>query len=78
MVTLRRLREEAAFSLGELADACGVRRQTIWQWEHAFARPNPAHRRKLAEIFNCTPKRILEAVEATEEEYGKTKEQPAA
>ncbi|HLV97327.1 MAG TPA: helix-turn-helix transcriptional regulator [Ktedonobacterales bacterium] len=75
MITLRRLREEAAYSLSEVAQGCGVRRQTVWQWENAKARPSPAHRRKLAEFFKCEPKEILAIVEATEQEF---KERAAA
>ena len=75
MPTLRRLREEAALTQTELGRACGVSQHAVWRWEQALARPSPAHRRKLAELLGISPKEVLEAVEATEQEY---KEQPAA
>ncbi len=71
MKTLKQIREEAALSVFEIAQACGVKRQTIWLWEQGKARPSPSHRRKLAEIFQCTPKDILDAVNASRKEYEK-------
>jgi len=63
MATLKRMREEAALTLDEVAYACGVRRQAVWLWEQGKNRPNPSHRRKLATVFHCTPREILEAIE---------------
>ena len=71
MTTLRRMREEAALTIEEVAKACDVRRQTVWLWENGKFRPSPIHRRKLAEIYKTTPKEILNAVDETRKEYEK-------
>ena len=75
MATLRDLREEAMLSQVELAQRCGVSKQTIWEWETARAKPKPAHQRKLVEIFGKMPREVLNAIKATQES---SKEQPAA
>lgn len=75
MATLRELREEAMLSQVELAQRCGVSKQTIWEWETARAKPKPAHQRKLVEIYGKTPREVLDAIKATQEA---SKEQPAA
>lgn len=76
MATLRDLREEAMLSQVELAQRCGVSKQTIWEWETARAKPKPAHQRRLVEIFGKPPREVLDAIKATQEEAKKAR--PAA
>ncbi len=71
VTTLRRMREELALTIEEVAKSCGVRRQTVWLWENGKFRPSPLHRRKLAEIYKTTPKEILGAIEETRKESEK-------
>lgn len=74
MATLKELREEAMLSKVELAQRCQVSFQTVWEWETARARPSPAHQRKLVEIFQKSPREVLDAIKATQEA---AKERPA-
>lgn len=67
MTTLKDLRERALLSQGELAKACGVNRQTIYNWERGLWRPKPEYQRKLVEIFRCTPDELLAALRETRE-----------
>ena len=67
MTTLKDLRERALLSQGELAKACGVNRQTIYNWERSLWRPKPEYQRKLVEIFKCTPDELLAALRETKE-----------
>ena len=67
MTTLKDLRERALLSQGELAKACGVNRQTIYNWERGLWRPKTEYQRKLVEIFKCTPDELLAALRETKE-----------
>jgi len=71
MKTLKRLCEEAMLTQTGLASACGVSKQTIWEWEHAYARPEPANLRKLVAILGREPSEILDALDATAEQAKK-------
>lgn len=71
MKTFKRLREEAMLSQTGLADACGVSKQTTWEWEHAYARPSPENMRKLVEVLGKGASEILDALDATAEEAKK-------
>jgi transcriptional regulator with XRE-family HTH domain len=75
MPTLRELREEALLTQVELAQACGVSHQAVWEWEHGSTKPSIRNRRKLVEVLKLTPKELREAIEATAEE---AKKRPAA
>ena len=76
MPTLKDLRQEAMLSQVELARQLAVSKQTVWEWEHAKAKPKPAHQRKLVALYGKTPREILDAIKATQEEA--SKERPAA
>jgi transcriptional regulator with XRE-family HTH domain len=67
MKTFKRLREEALLTQTGLAVACGVSKQTVWEWEHAYARPSPENMRKLMAIFGKEASDILDALDATAE-----------
>ena len=71
MPTLKRLREEALLSQTELAHQIGVSLQTIYDWEHARARPSPANRRKLVVALGVSATDLLQAIEETRKEYEK-------
>lgn len=71
MKTFKRLREEAMLSQTGLAAACGVSKQTAWDWEHAYARPSPENMRKLVTILGKEASEILDALDATAEEAKK-------
>ncbi|HEY7349462.1 MAG TPA: helix-turn-helix transcriptional regulator [Ktedonobacterales bacterium] len=75
MKTFKRLRQEAMLTQGGLAAACGVSKQAVWEWEHAYARPNPENLKKLVVILGKEVSEILDALEATAEQY---KERAAA
>ena len=75
MKTLKRLREEAMLTQAGLAEACGVSKQTVWEWEHGYARPHPENLKKLVSILGKGASEILDALDETAEE---AKEQPAA
>jgi DNA-binding transcriptional regulator YiaG len=68
MPTLKRLREEALLSSTELARLVGVSYHTVYEWEHAMARPSPANQRKLVVALNITPTVLLQAIEETRKE----------
>jgi transcriptional regulator with XRE-family HTH domain len=76
MKTLKRLRQEALLTQTALAAACGVSKQTVWDWEHAYARPSPQNLKKLVGILGKEVPEILDALDATAEQA--QKEQPAA
>jgi DNA-binding XRE family transcriptional regulator len=83
MPTFKDWRERALLSQGELAKAAGVNRQTVYSWESGRKRPKPEHKRKLVEIFKCTPDELLAALRETQEVREKRKqetveERPAA
>ena len=80
MATLKHLRELMLLSQSELAHLVGVSLQTIYEWEHARARPSPVNRRKLVEVLKITPAELLQTLEETAEEGKKegNKERPAA
>ena len=65
MPTLRKLRERALLSQGELAQAVGVHRQTIISWEQGAFKPRPKQQRLLVQILRCTPDELLAALEVT-------------
>jgi transcriptional regulator with XRE-family HTH domain len=73
--TLKRLRQEALLTQKQLAAACGVSKQTVWEWEHAYARPGPESLKKLMAVLKRDVSELLDAVDATAQE---AKEQPAA
>lgn len=52
---LRRAREQAAYSLRELADASGVSAGTIWQLETGRRPARPSSIRKLALALGMAP-----------------------
>jgi len=72
MKTFKRLREEALLTQTGLAAACGVSKQTAWEWEHAYARPSPENMKKLVMILGKEVSEILDALDATAEEAKKT------
>ena len=75
MPTLKDWRERALLSQSELAHAAGVNRQTAYSWESGRKRPKPEHRRKLVEIFRCTPDELLAALRETQQ-WRKERERP--
>ena len=83
MPTFKDWRERALLSQGELARAADVNRQTVYSWESGRKRPKPEHKRRLVEIFKCTPDELLAAIRETQEwrekrRQAEQKEQPAA
>jgi transcriptional regulator with XRE-family HTH domain len=74
MKTFKRLREEALLTQKELAAACGVSKQTVWEWEHAYARPSPENLKKLMAVLRKDVSELLDALDATAKE---TEEKPA-
>ncbi len=71
MKTFKRLRQEAMLTQGGLAAACGVSKQTVWEWEHAYARPSPENMKKLVVILGKEAPEILDALDATAEQAKK-------
>ena len=65
MKTFKRLRQEALLTQMGLAAACGVSKQTVWEWEHAYARPGPENVKKLVAILGKEVPEILDALDAT-------------
>lgn len=57
--TLRRLREDRALSLQDLADRSGVAKATIVALEAGRRPARPATRRKLAEALRVQPNEIV-------------------
>lgn len=68
MPTLKQLREKGMLTQEELAQACDVSRYTIWEWEHARARPSIANQRKLVRALMVSPPDLLQAIEETRKE----------
>lgn len=68
MPTLRQLRERVMLTQEELAQACGVSRYTIWEWEHARARPSIANQRKLVKALEVNSTDLLQAIKETRKE----------
>ncbi len=69
MPTLKRLREEALLSPTELARLLGVSYHSVYEWEHAMARPSPANQRKLVVALGVSSTQLLQAIEETRKEY---------
>jgi transcriptional regulator with XRE-family HTH domain len=65
MKTFKRLRQEALLTQMGLAAACGVSKQTVWEWEHAYARPGPENIKKLVVVLGKEVPEILDALDAT-------------
>jgi DNA-binding XRE family transcriptional regulator len=83
MPTLRDLRERILLSQGELAHAVGVHHETVYSWESGRKTPRHEYRRKLAEVFRCTPEELLAAIQETKaarerREQQQENERPAA
>jgi transcriptional regulator with XRE-family HTH domain len=55
-VKLKELREDAALSISELADAAGVSRTTIWHLEKEGGNAQPRTIRKLARALGVEPR----------------------
>ncbi len=53
---LKRLREDRALSLRELAEASGISHTTIWEHERGKEGAHPRTIRKLAEALGVAPK----------------------
>ncbi len=57
--TIKRLRESAGMSQGELADRLSVVRQTVSKWERGLSAPDAAIVVRMAEIFGVPVQEIL-------------------
>ncbi len=66
--TFKRLREEALLTQKELAAACGVSKQSVWEWEHGYARPSPENLKKLMAVLQRDVSELLDALDATAKE----------
>ena len=75
MPTLKDLRERALLSQGELAKAAGVYHETVYSWESGRKLPKPENRRRLVEIFQCTPDELLAAIKTAKAEYERRKKE---
>ena len=77
LTTLKKLRERALLSQGELAQTVGVHRRTIIAWEQGVFKPRPKQQRLLVQALHCTPDELLTALEITKGGPPET-ERPAA
>jgi transcriptional regulator with XRE-family HTH domain len=66
MPTLKDLRERALLSQIELSRAVGVTHDAVYSWESGRKSPTPEHRRRLVDIFKCTPDELLAALKETQ------------
>ena len=64
---LRELRRRRLLTQMELADAIGMRYQSVQAWESGEAIPRPAAMRKLCEALQVTPDELLAALDEHEE-----------
>ena len=55
---IKKMREEQSFSIQEVANYLGVRRETVWHWETGKAKPKPKYVRELAKLFKVSPKQL--------------------
>lgn len=70
--TLRQLREGALLTQVELAALLDVPYQRVGEWERGQYAPRPAMRRKLCEALHLAPTELLAALDATQDEAGKS------
>ncbi len=66
MASLRELRRRKLLSQRELAEAVGVRYQTVQGWESGQNRPRTPALRKLVEVLGVTPEELLAALDDAE------------
>ena len=71
MNALQELRRQRLLTQRELAEAVGVRLQTVQTWEAGTRSPRPAQLRKLCEVLEVTPADLLAALDAVQAERGK-------
>ena len=57
---IRRLREQSGMSQDELAEILSCTRQTVSNYERGVSEPDIDTIKKIAEIFNCDIKEIIE------------------
>lgn len=55
---IRQMRERKCWSQAELAELIATSIPSISRWERGTALPSPHHRRKLCELFACTPEEM--------------------
>lgn len=58
---LRSLRVEAQLTLGQVADAVGVAKPSVWAWENGKARPKRDKWRAIAKILGVAPQVLVAA-----------------
>ena len=68
MNRLRELRRRKLLTQRDLADAVGVRYQTVQTWEAGTNTPRPSAMRKLCEVLGVTPEELLAALEEQDPE----------
>lgn len=56
---IKRLRERANMTQGELADRLGVARSTVTQWENGWSSPRMGMVQKLAGVFRVSTSEIV-------------------
>ena len=80
MESFKERRERLFLSQSTLAKHCGVKKQTVWHWEHGFAIPRLEHQRLLIEALQCTRKELLAMLQDARERRIEEdeKERPAA
>ena len=71
MNPVQELRRQRLLTQRELAEAVGVRLQTVQTWEAGTRYPRPAQLRKLCEVLGVTPADLLAALDAVQAERGK-------
>ena len=55
---IKKMREEQSFSVQEVANYLGVRRETVWHWETGKSKPRAKQVRALAKLFKVSPKQL--------------------
>jgi transcriptional regulator with XRE-family HTH domain len=78
-MTLRDLRRQSVMGQAEVVRAMGVTSATVSRWESGERFPTHAHIRKLAELYNVPATTVLEAAEATRQQWEEAnKKQPTS
>ena len=60
LVPMRRARDDAGYSLEQLAARTGVNKATLFRIEHGLQRPRPDTRKRIADALGLHPQRIRE------------------
>lgn len=57
----REIRDRLGLTLEDVADACGVSKQTVQKWEkHKYLQPRSSRIQKIAALFRCSPDEFVD------------------